>query len=275
MIIKNIVHKFKEIYRKLTVPQFTIVTGLIIIFFGTLILSSPLCSTSEVGLWEAFFTSTSAITVTGLTIVDVGVDLNICGQIVLAFMLLTGGLGLMAITTFLQGFVVKGTQLRTRLDKGKTLDEFGVGGIGRTFQSIVITAISIISFGALILYFFGFINIQNKWERLWSAVFHSISAYNNAGFSLWSSSLQDYRSNVVVNIAFIFLIVMGGLGWRVIDDIWSNRKNLSYKRLSLHSRLVIRTSFFLIIFGSLGFLTIETLLNSKFFSDLNFFEKLL
>ena len=275
MIIKNIVHKFKEIYRKLTVPQFTIVTGLIIIFFGTLILSSPLCSTSEVGLWEAFFTSTSAITVTGLTIVDVGVDLNIRGQIVLAFMLLTGGLGLMAITTFLQGFVVKGTQLRTRLDKGKTLDEFGVGGIGRTFQSIVITAISIISFGALILYFFGFINIQNKWERLWSAVFHSISAYNNAGFSLWSSSLQDYRSNVVVNIAFIFLIVMGGLGWRVIDDIWSNRKNLSYKRLSLHSRLVIRTSFFLIIFGSLGFLTIETLLNSKFFSDLNFFEKLL
>ncbi len=275
MKIKNVVYKLKETYRKLSVPQFTIVTGLIIIIFGTLILSSPLCSSSDVGLWEAFFTSTSAITVTGLTIIDVGVDLNIFGQIFLALMLLSGGLGLMAITTFLQGFVVKGTQLRTRLDKGKTLDEFGVGGIGRTFQSIVITATSIISFGAIVLYFFGFLEIQNNWQRLWAAIFHSISAYNNAGFSLWSNSLQDYRSNFVVNIVFIFLIVMGGLGWRVIDDIWSNRKNLSYKKLSLHSRLVIRTSFSLIIFGSLGFFVTETLLNSQFFSDLNFFEKIL
>ncbi len=275
MKIKNVVYKLKEIYRKLSVPQFTIVTGLIIIIFGTLILSSPLCSSSDVGLWEAFFTSTSAITVTGLTIIDIGVDLNIFGQIFLALMLLSGGLGLMAITTFLQGFVVKGTQLRTRLDKGKTLDEFGVGGIGRTFQSIVITATSIISFGAIVLYFFGFLEIQNNWQRLWSAIFHSISAYNNAGFSLWSNSLQDYRSNFIVNIVFIFLIVMGGLGWRVIDDIWSNRKNLSYKKLSLHSRLVIRTSFSLIIFGSLGFFVTETLLNSQFFSDLNFFEKIL
>ncbi len=275
MKIKNVVYKLKEIYRKLSVPQFTIVTGLIIIIFGTLILSSPLCSSSDVGLWEAFFTSTSAITVTGLTIIDVGADLNIFGQIFLALMLLSGGLGLMAITTFLQGFVVKGTQLRTRLDKGKTLDEFGVGGIGRTFQSIVITATSIISFGAIVLYFFGFLEIQNNWQRLWSAIFHSISAYNNAGFSLWSNSLQDYRSNFVVNVVFIFLIVMGGLGWRVIDDIWSNRKNLSYKKLSLHSRLVIRTSFSLIIFGSLGFFVTETLLNSQFFSDLNFFEKIL
>ncbi len=275
MKVKNVVYKLKEIYRKLSVPQFTIVTGLIIIIFGTLILSSPLCSSSNVGLWEAFFTSTSAITVTGLTIIDVGVDLNIFGQIFLALMLLSGGLGLMAITTFLQGFVVKGTQLRTRLDKGKTLDEFGVGGIGRTFQSIVITATSIISFGAIVLYFFGFLEIQNNWQRLWSAIFHSISAYNNAGFSLWSNSLQDYRSNFVVNIVFIFLIVMGGLGWRVLDDIWSNRKNLSYKKLNLHSRLVIRTSFSLIIFGSLGFFVTEMLLNSQFFSDLNFFEKIL
>ena len=269
------VFKLKDAYRKLSVPQFTIVTGLFIIFFGTLILSSPLCSSSKVGLWEAFFTSTSAITVTGLTIIDIGVDLNFFGQVFLAFMLLSGGLGLMAITTFLQGFVVKGTKLRTRLDKGKTLDEFGVGGIGRTFQSIAITAISIISLGAIVLYSFGFVDIQNNWERLWSSIFHSISAYNNAGFSLMSNSLQDYRTNYLVNSVFVFLIVMGGLGWRVIDDIWSNKKNLSYKKLSLHSRLVIRTSLSLILFGSLGFFITESLLNSQFFNDLNLFERLL
>jgi len=269
------VYKLKDVYRKLSVPQFTIVTGLFIIFFGTLILSSPLCSSSKVGLWEAFFTSTSAITVTGLTIIDIGVDLNFFGQVFLAFMLLSGGLGLMAITTFLQGFVVKGTKLRTRLDKGKTLDEFGVGGIGRTFQSIAITAISIISLGAIILYSFGFVDIQNNWERLWSSIFHSISAYNNAGFSLMSNSLQDYRTNYLVNSVFVFLIVMGGLGWRVIDDIWSHKKNLSYKKLSLHSRLVIRTSLSLILFGSLGLFITESLLNSQFFNNLNFFERLM
>ena len=265
----------KDVYRKLSVPQFTVVTGLFIIFVGTLILSSPLCSSSKVGLWEAFFTSTSAITVTGLTIIDIGVDLNFFGQVFLALMLLSGGLGLMAITTFLQGFVVKGTKLRTRLDKGKTLDEFGVGGIGRTFQSIAITATCIISFGAIVLYSFGFVDIQNNWERLWTSIFHSISAYNNAGFSLWSNSLQDYRTNFLVNSVFVFLIVMGGLGWRVIDDIWSNKKNLSYKKLSLHSRLVIRTSLSLILFGSLGFFIIESLLNSQFFNGLNLFEKLI
>ncbi len=269
------VYKIKDAYKKLSVQQFTIVTGLFIICLGTLILSSPLCSSSKVGLWEAFFTSTSAITVTGLTIIDIGVDLNFFGQVFLAFMLLSGGLGLMAITTFLQGFVVKGTKLRTRLDKGKTLDEFGVGGIGRTFQSIAITAFTIISLGAFVLYSFGFVDIQNNWERLWSSIFHSISAYNNAGFSLRSNSLQEYRANYLVNSVFIFLIVMGGLGWRVIDDIWSNKRNLSYKKLSLHSRLVIRTSLSLILFGSLGFFVTESLLNSQFFNDLNLFERLM
>ena len=267
-------YKSKDAYGKLTVPQFTIVTGLVIVFIGTIILSSPICSSQKVGIWEAFFTSTSAITVTGLTVIDVGNDLTFVGQIFLALMLLSGGLGLMAITTFLQGFVVKGAKLRTRLDKGKTLDEFGVGGIGRTFRSIAITAASIILLGSFILYFFGFIDINNKPERLWAAIFHSISAYNNAGFSLWSESIYDYRTNVIVNIVFISLIVLGGLGWRVIDDIWTHRKNLRYRKLSLHSKLVIRTSLYLIIFGTIGFLITESLLNGQFFSGLNFFERL-
>tara|TARA_Y100001970_G_scaffold154268_1_gene188923 strand:+ start:32970 stop:34373 length:1404 start_codon:yes stop_codon:yes gene_type:complete len=269
------IYNLKDFYRKLTVPQFTIVTGLVIIFFGTIIISSPICSSEKVGLWEAFFTAASAITVTGLTIIDISQDLTIFGQIILALMLLVGGLGLMAITTFLQGFVVKGTKLRTRLDKGKTLDEFGVGGIGRTFRSIAITAAIIISLGSFILYFFGLVDIKNNGHRLWASIFHSISAYNNAGFSLWNSSLYEYRSNVVVNIVFILLIILGGLGWRVIDDLWNHRNNIRYKKLSLHSRLVIRTTLYLIIFGSLGLLVTESLLNGLFLNELNFFQRLL
>ena len=87
-------------------------------------------------------------------------------------------------------------------------------------------------------------------ERIWTSIFHSISAYNNAGFSLWSSSLQDYRGNWVVNFVLITLIILGGFGWRVTNDIWINRRSLKLRNLSLHTRLVIRSSFILI---SLGF----------------------
>ena len=256
-------------------PQFTVVTGLLVIAFGTLLLATPFCSNSNVGLWEALFTATSAVTVTGLSIIDVGTDLTFFGQLILAIMLLIGGLGLMAITTFLQGFIVSGTELKTRLDRGKTLDEFGVGGVGKTFQGIAITAAILICLGATILYFFGFNNINNSTERIWAAVFHSISAYNNAGFSLWTNSLQDYRNNWVVNFVLIILIVLGGFGWRVTNDIWINRRSLQLKNLSLHTRLVIRSSFILISLGFLGLILTESLARGSFFSLINFDDRLL
>ncbi|WP_320663475.1 TrkH family potassium uptake protein [Prochlorococcus sp. MIT 1223] len=260
-------------YKKLTVPQFTVITGFLIIAFGTFILATPICSSSDVGLWEAFFTATSAVTVTGLSIIDIGRDLTIVGQIILATMLLIGGLGLMAITTFLQGFVVTGTELRCRLDRGKTLDEFGVGGVGRTFRGIALTAATLIIIGAIILYYFGFTDINNSAERFWASLFHSISAYNNAGFGLWSNSLQDYRTNGVVNTVIIMLIILGGLGWRVTSDIWSNRKSLKIRNLSLHTRLVIRTSFILIAIGTLGLMLTESIVNGNFFSGIDFQER--
>ena len=265
----------QETYRRLTVPQFTVVTGLLVIAFGTLLLATPFCSNANVGLWEALFTATSAVTVTGLSIIDIGIDLTFFGQVILAIMLLTGGLGLMAITTFLQGFIVSGTELKTRLDRGKTLDEFGVGGVGRTFKGIAITASILIFLGAITLYFFGFNNITSSSERIWASIFHSISAYNNAGFSLWSSSLQDYRGNWVVNFVLITLIILGGFGWRVTNDIWINRRSLKLRNLSLHTRLVIRSSFILIALGFFGLIFTESLARGSFFSLINFDDRIL
>ena len=251
------------------------VTGLLVITFGTLLLATPFCSNANVGLWEAFFTATSAVTVTGLSIIDIGIDLTFFGQLILAIMLLIGGLGLMAITTFLQGFIVSGTELKTRLDRGKTLDEFGVGGVGTTFKGIAITASILIFLGAINLYFFGFNNITNSSDRIWASIFHSISAYNNAGFSLWSNSLQDYRSNWVVNFVLINLIILGGFGWRVTNDIWINRRSLKLRNLSLHTRLVIRSSFILISLGFFGLIFTESLARGSFFSLINFDDRIL
>lgn len=234
---------------------------MLVIAVGTLVIASPVCSSTDVGLWEALFTVTSAITVTGLSIIDVGTDLTLFGQMVLAGLILTGGLGLMAITTFLQGFVQGRSGLRHRLDKGRALDEFGVGGIGTTFHQILVIAAAVIAVGTVILYSFGFTDIQNRGERLWAALFHCISAYNNAGFGLWSDSLESYRQQPVVNAVIAALIVIGGIGWRVANDLWVNRFRLGHlhrlSRLSLHTRLVIRSTLVLIILGTIGLLFTE------------------
>jgi Trk-type K+ transport system membrane component len=273
--IRKAIERSQSWRLRLTVPQFTVVTGLLVVFLGTLLLATPLCSNSSVGLWEALFTATSAITVTGLSIIDIGVDLTAFGQVVLALMILTGGLGLMAITTFLQGFVMHGTALRRRLDRGQTLDEFGVGGVGSTFRAIILTALVVILLGALVLYNYGFDDIPNRGERLWAAVFHSISAYNNAGFGLWSDSLERYHANPVVNGVVMVLIITGGLGWRVTSDLATQalRRGRSRRRLSLHSRLVLRTSFLLIGFGALGLAMTEWLNKGGVFIEMTWSER--
>ncbi|MFZ9216719.1 MAG: potassium transporter TrkG, partial [Vulcanococcus sp.] len=254
----NPVRALQRWRHQLTVPQFTVVTGLLVIVLGTFVLASPLCSTDDVGLWQALFTVTSAITVTGLSIISVSRDLTPFGQVVLAGLIVTGGLGLMAITTFLQGFVQGRSGLRHRLDKGRALDEFGVGGIGPTFNSILITAGCVMGVGTAVLYSFGFTDIEQPGQRLWASMFHVISAYNNAGFGLWDNSLVDYRGNVVVNGVIASMIVIGGIGWRVINDLWANRFRLRrIRRLSLHTRLVIRSTAVLIVLGAAGLLITE------------------
>jgi Trk-type K+ transport system membrane component len=260
---------------QLTVPQFTVITGLIVIALGTLLMASPLCSQDSVGLWEALFTVTSAITVTGLSIIDVGQELTLVGQPLLLALLITGGLGLMAITTFLQGFVQGHAGLRSRVDKGRALDEFGVGGIGPTFNGILITGSCVMLLGTLVLYSFGFTDISNPLRRFWASLFHAISAYNNAGFGLWSDSLSRYRDNTVVNATVAALVVVGGIGWRVINDLWGNRNRLNrLKRLSLHTRLVLRSSGLLIVVGCLGLLFTEQFATGGVMQPLQWIQKL-
>jgi Trk-type K+ transport system membrane component len=254
---------------QLTVPQFTVVTGGLVIAAGTVLMASPLCSRDSVGLWEALFTVTSAITVTGLSVIDVGKELTTLGQVLLLLLIMVGGLGLMAITTFLQGFVQGHGGLRTRLDKGRALDEFGVGGIGPTFNGILITGGCVMGLGTLVLYSFGFSEIQQPLQRFWAALFHAVSAYNNAGFGLWSDSLIGYRDNPVVNGVIATLVVVGGIGWRVINDVWVNRQ-----RLNRLPRLVLRSTAALIVVGCLGLLFTESFASGGAMEALAWWQRL-
>ena len=273
--VRSTLQSLQRWRHQLTVPQFTVVTGALVILAGTFILASPLCSSDDVGLWEALFTVTSAITVTGLSIIDISRDLTPLGQVALAGLIITGGLGLMAITTFLQGFVQGRSGLRHRLDKGRALDEFGVGGIGPTFNSILLAGFCVMGTGTVVLYAFGFTDIRNPLQRLWASLFHCISAYNNAGFGLWNDNLVGYRDNPVVNAVIASMIVIGGIGWRVINDVWAKRFRLDrIRRLSLHTRLVLRSTALLILIGALGLLFTEHFAAGGVVQGLNLWQRL-
>ena len=129
--------------------------------------------------------------------------------------------------------------------------------------------------GTVVLYVFGFADISNPLQRFWAALFHCISAYNNAGFGLWSNNLVGYRDNPVVNGVIATLIVVGGIGWRVINDLWSNRNRLQkLRRLSLHTRLVLRSTILLISFGAIGLLFTEHFATGGVMENLQWWQRI-
>lgn len=155
------------------------------------------------------------------------------------------------------------------------MDEFGVGGIGNTFHSILITAAWVIGMGTLVLFTVGFRDIAVPRERLWAALFHCISAYNNAGFGLWSDSLMGYRANPVVNLVIMVMIVTGGIGYRVTNDLWQKRFKVRLIRsFSLHTRLVLRCTIALIVIGAAGLLFTEHFTRSSGLPTLTWWQQL-
>ena len=290
---------------RITVPQFTIGCGLLVVFVGSLLLWVPWAHQQPLSYWQALFTATSAVTVTGLSLIDVGADLTILGQAILLVLILIGGLGLMAITIFLQGFVQRGTDLRRRLDHGRALDTFGVGGIGATFNRIIVAALSLIAAGALLLFLLDFGNGQSlSLLRLWSCVFHAASAYNNAGFTLTSNSLEGSRDNGPAHLVIMALVLAGGLGYRVQAELWQQRprwfrlrqprwfrqwlwrravtvehkdrdegrqplRQYGWRGLSLHTRLVLLVSLLLVVVGGVGLLLSEGFNSGSFFGQLS------
>ena len=142
-----------------------------------------------------------------------------------------GGVDLMAITSVIPGVVLGGGALRQRLDGGRSLDACGVGAVGDTLKALLRMAAVVIGAGALLLFLFGFRDIQDPGRRLWVALFHAISAYNNAGFGLFSTNLEPYRDDLVVNAVIAGLIVMGGIGWRVCREVWGLPVSYKHRKL--------------------------------------------
>ncbi|QDV91134.1 Ktr system potassium uptake protein B [Phycisphaerae bacterium RAS2] len=221
-------------------PQRVVAAFALVILIGAALFHLPLCTNGkDVSFVDALFMSTSAVCVTGLTTVDVGEQLSPSGQFVLLVLFQLGGLGITTLSTFLL-LAASRASLAHAVESGEQLGALRVKPL-QLVRWVVLTTVTLEAAGALILW--GRMNGDEGW---WSGVFHSVSAFCNAGFSLHSDSLTSYRSDWVVNFTVMALIVHGGLGFIALRQLveWiAARITGKPVRLLLHTRVVLLGSF--------------------------------
>ena len=244
-----------------------------VILLGALLLTLPISSSTgvSVGFFDALFTSTSCVCVTGLVVVDTGTAFSTFGHVVIILLIQIGGLGFMSVAMLYFMVLGKRVTLGTRLVIQESLNEDRIGGLVRMMRWVIFSALSIEGIGALILST-RFIPIYGFGKGLWYGVFHSISAFCNAGFDLIGNyqNLMPFQYDPVVNITICLLIIIGGLGFAVLQDIKHNR---SFRKLRLHSKLVITFTAILLFGGTLIVLLVEWS-NPATLGPMNFFQKL-
>ena len=253
--------KRSMVSRKKFNPARSLVLGfLTIILIGTILLKLPIATNSResVPLTVSLFTTTSATCVTGLVVVNTAATWSLFGKIVILFMIQIGGLGFMSVTTVFFFLINRKIDLSQRLLMAQSLnlhDKHGVVGLVRH----ALTGTFIFEgLGAVILWI-RFYPVYGVWKGLGMGVFHSISAFCNAGFNLIGdighySSFSDHSEDAVILFTIMFLVVIGGLGFFVWEDILTNRH---FKKLHLHSKLVIMITIILIVSGWLIFFFLE------------------
>lgn len=230
-----------------------------ILFFGGVIATGALLLHWEQALnrqpitWtDAFFTATSATCVTGLSVFDTAGTFSLFGQSVLLVLMQIGGLGIMTFTGLFFFLWRHQVSLTDRIAVGEGLLHDPTFHLGRFFKTIVAWTLLIELCGAFVLFL-----LSPQGFSPFSALFHAVSAFCNAGFSINSNSLESWRGNLAVNLVFMILIILGGLGFSVLAELQAffsaklGKKTPAFPaKLSGYARLVIRTSFFLILAGA-------------------------
>jgi len=207
-----------------------------------------------ISLINALFTATSAVCVTGLSVVDTGGDLTFASQVVLMSLIQLGGLGIMTAMTIVPLLVGQRIGLRQRFyfAKEKGLD-YPSGAVKLLIHIIKVTMLfEAIGFGPL---FLSFAREMPIGRAFFAAIFHSISAFCNAGFSLFSNNLEGYSNTFIVPGTIMFLIVFGGLGYPFYMELTSRVK--TERKLTPYIKLVILATVSLILFGTLSLLLVE------------------
>ena len=228
-----------------------------IIFFGVLIIigtgllyNAQNNSTQPLSLTDAFFTATSASCVTGLIVVDTGTYFTRFGQIIILFLIQIGGLGIMTFASLAFYLWRQRISITDSIAVGQSLRHDPTFHLGNFLARIVAWSFLIELLGAVFL----FLKSPTVFSPF-SALFHSVSAFCNAGFSLFTNNLMNLQGDWSVNIVFILLIFLGGIGFSVIVELQTRCSNIikpTQIKISWYSNLVIRTSIYLIVFGWLA-----------------------
>ena len=238
-------------------------------------------STSS-GTWNdpivALFTSTSAVCVTGLAVVDTGTYFSFWGQFFVVALVQIGGLGYMTATTFLLLLLGAKFGLRDKVAIQQALDRTGMYGSAQVIRSIIAMTL-IFEITGVFLLMPVFVPDYGFDEGLWLAIFHSINSWNNAGFSLFKDNLIGYQSSVLLNLLVTGLIIFGGIGYQVILEmyVWlRDRLQRKPEKLifSLDFKVAISTTLALLIAGTVAFFLIEQR-NPETFGSLSLGNKLM
>ena len=247
----------------MTIPRTICLGFLVVIFAGTLLLLLPISTSS--GTWNnpinALFTATSAVCVTGLAVVDTGSYFSFWGQLIILLLIQIGGLGYMTTTTFLLLLLRRRCDLRQKMALGESFDRPFLQGSNSLLKSIISTTVIFELTGVMIMLFI-FQRDYPLGYALWLSIFHSVSAWNNAGFSLFYDSLIRYQSSFAINMIISILIIFGGIGYQVIIEmyVWLLslfQKNKARFVFSLNFKVVTSTTIFLLLIGTIGFLLSE------------------
>jgi len=247
-----------------------VLSFLVTIFTGAFLLMLPASTIGgKINFIDALFTSTSAVCVTGLITVDTATFYTEFGQIIIMLLIQIGGLGLMTFTTFFAIFLSGGMGIKERFVLHELLNEENVGAITKILSYLVFITLAIELLGAAFLYY-SISDVYVSFERAaFISIFHSVSAFCNAGFSLYSQNLMDpvVKNNYLFTTVISFLIILGGLGFPTIMGIFSFEKikkvGISSKqgrqiftrtfnnKLSLEVKTILYTSLALILIGGL------------------------
>lgn len=220
---------------------------------GSLLLFLPITGRKTISFIDAFFVTTSAFTVTGLSTVDIPSQFNTLGYIVILLLIQIGGLGIVAVALFALILFNKKISFLNRelLMITWNFDEFG--GVIKILRNLFIYTIIVESAGFLLLSI-KFLPLFGLKKGLFISLFTSISAFNNAGISLFSNNLMSFSSDLYINFVVSFLIILGGIGPLVVYDIVVKKR---FNKLHLHTKIVITATAFLILFGTLSIFLLE------------------
>lgn len=235
-----------------------------LIALGAAILAQPVCrgSAEPISRLDAVFTATSAACVTGLVVRSTEHDFSAIGQLFILLLIQLGGIGIMTVTTFVM-FQLGGHQsLRHRAVITETLGVDSKTDLRWILRGVILVTLVCEGIGFLLLASRNLVD-SPPLTAIWHALFHSVSAFCNAGFSLHDDSLTRYQGDVLVNVTIGSLVVIGGLGFPVILDLWQSRNENGnwrdrWDRLHVHSKIMLIGTAALLLIGTGSFLLLES-----------------